>query len=167
MPSRTHTRRPGGAVRNACSTAGEKGRRRKREGERQKEKREGMNTTEFPFPTSLLRRPSNRRQTAIKTFVSARRSATKCFRSEGNLPLLLLSAGSIEVSLRSRLPQLLLHVRRLDSFNLTKHPQELHLFFSPHHHLHLCSAPCHTSLPPFCDTEATGGWTARRPLNSC
>lgn len=35
--------------------------------------------------------------------VSARRRATKRYRSEGNLPLLLVSAGSIEISLRSRL----------------------------------------------------------------
>lgn len=79
---------------------GGEGRVRGRDGT--KKKREGMNTT-FPFSTALLRRPSNRRQTAIKTLVSARRRATKRYRSEGNLPLLLLSAGSIEISLRSRL----------------------------------------------------------------
>lgn len=117
VPSRTRIRRPGGAARNACSTAGEKGRGRGRD---RTKKREVMNTT-FPFSTPLLRRPSNGRQTAIKTLVSARRSSTKRYRSEGNLPLLLLSAGSIEISLRSRLAKTPVRrlVRRLDSRNLT------------------------------------------------
>lgn len=84
MPIQAHIRRPGGAARSACSTAGERWGRGRETGTKRDE-----------YNTSLLLSSSEaalkQAQTAMKMLVSARRNATKSERSKGNLPLLLLS----------------------------------------------------------------------------